>query len=645
MLTREVRTRTPPRRLHTAKAPGNSRAVRAAGPERTRRLAVLAALGAASAGLLGAPGPAVFAAQTGNVMAVATTDKARYVPGETVTVEVRVTNPGNSPFSGDVRLSVFHLQSRVQALSPVGVSVPAHQTRTVAIRWTPPLHDFQGYLVSGEVTGRSGGVRARCETAIDVSSNWTRFPRYGFVSEYPKLSVAALKAELEQLNAYHIDALQFYDWQWKHHVPLAGTVRQPRAEWEDIAGRTNERSTVMGLIQMGHELGMLAFNYNLLYGAWSGYASDGSGVQPAWGLYTDAKGAQPAGVPMPSGWNTSRIDVMDPANPAWQQYILGQEAKVFQTYPFDGWQVDQLGDLGLLYDAKGKPVDLEETFAPFLNRAVQTLHKEVIFNNVGGYGLVPVVRNAKESVAYVECWPSSGQVSYSDLKGVIDEVDTLSGGHKQTVLAAYLDSDLAQGYSAASPGHFNAPGVLLADAVIFASGGDHIELGDNLQMLNGPYFPNHNLAMTAALRDHLLACYNFLVAYENLLRGDLHNVNATVSLGGVPASSDGMPGTVWTFAKANGQGETLQLINLTGQRTGAWQDLSGTAPAPKLLRSLPVKVYTGSSPVSGVWMASPDEDIRPVQLSFHTGRDRNGEYVEFMVPRLEYWDICLINTS
>jgi dextranase len=481
---------------------------------------------------------------------------------------------------------------------------------------------------------------ASIQTAVDVSSDWTKFPRFGFVSDYPKMSAAAIRSELQRLNDYHIDGLQFYDWQWKHHVPLAGTVNHPAPSWQDIAGRTNNRQTILDMIQIGHQLGMKAFNYNLLYGAWSDFHSDGSGVKPAWGLYADPGATSQVSFAMPSGWNTEAIDVFNPGNLEWRRYILNQEARVFTAYPFDGWQVDQLGNQGFVYDAKGNPVDLERTFAPFLNAAVETLHRQVIFNNVGGFGLEPVVSGSKESVAYVECWPSSGQVTYSDLKNTIDQVNLFSHGTKSTVLAAYLDSDYAQRFSTQHPGTFNPAGVLLTDATIFASGGDHIELGDNLYMLNAPYFPNHNLVMSPALKRQLLSYYNFLVAYENLLRGGLKETHRSLSLRGIATSEDGMPRTVWAFTKGNNQYDVIHLINLYGQKTSLWQDSEATSSVPPTLKSIHVKYYVGKSKIKGVWLASPDDNQdQSVSLSFQTGHDARGNYIAFTIPKLQYWDM------
>jgi dextranase len=85
--------------------------------------------------------------------------------------------------------------------------------------------------------------------------------------------------------------------------------------------------------------------------------------------------------------------------------------------------------------------------------------------------------------------------------------------------------------------------VLLTDATIFASGGAHIELGDGHRMLDNEYFPNHNLVPSQQLLDHLRKYYDFDVAYENLLRGALHNNSNQITLS-VPSSTDGTAGTV-----------------------------------------------------------------------------------------------------
>jgi dextranase len=73
-------------------------------------------------------------------------------------------------------------------------------------------------------------------------------------------------------------------------------------------------------------------------------------------------------------------------------------------------------------------------------------------------------------------------------------------------------SDLSTAISSSvAPGFFSDPGVLLADASIFASGGAHIELGDGDYMLDHPYFPNQYLLMRSSLQQAVRNYYDFFV--------------------------------------------------------------------------------------------------------------------------------------
>ena len=96
-------------------------------------------------------------------------------------------------------------------------------------------------------------------TAIDVSSTWTKFPRYGYVADYPSsLTSSNATHDMWLLKNYHIDGVQFYDWQWKHHVPLAGSVSSPASSWENINGSINYASAVDDYIDAAHYYGMSA---------------------------------------------------------------------------------------------------------------------------------------------------------------------------------------------------------------------------------------------------------------------------------------------------------------------------------------------------------------------------------------------------
>ena len=460
---------------------------------------------------------------------------------------------------------------------------------------------------------------------------------YGYLSECPAQSAAVSAQKVEWLNRYHVNYVQFYDWQWKHHQPLAGTVEKPAESWKDIDNRTLCRQTVNDYIAICHAHGMKAMNYNLMNGAWSGYGEDGSGVDYRWGLWTKSDGTAQAGIAMPGGWAAENIFFFNPGNAGWQNYIFGREKEVFSVYNFDGWHVDQTGAGGTVYDHDGKAVDIWTTFADFLNKAKTATGKRIIFNNVGAYGMFSVCNQTMDDAIYVECWDGDGQRTYNDLKKVID--DGLAWGNgKPVVLAAYVNRGK-------NSGSMNPPGVLLCDATIFASGGTHIELGDGGNMLHNEYFPNHDLKLDAPLADTLTNYYNFIVANKKWLYGGLANGTNAIELS-VPFANVATTNKVWSFAKTAAGTSMLNLINLTGEDNVNWMDSDGTYPAPVPQTNFAVKYYCGNSLVGSVRIASPDiKGGEFANLDFKTGSDAEGNFVSFTIPSLVYWDMILVERA
>lgn len=571
------------------------------------------------------------------------TDRARYAPGAPVVVSVTLDNTiGRLLAGGRVRLTALHLDKALPGTAAQPFRLAPGETRTLRFSWQPPRTDYQGYVLQVRAEDASGRVLDSRTTAADVSSTWAKFLRYGYVSECPPQSAAISQKQVRQLADFHLNALQFYDWQFKHHIPLAGTVAQPAGTWRNISNVLTARRTVLDYIGAAHGFGMAAMNYNLLYGAWSGYGDDG--VDYRWGLWRKADGTDQYRLPMPGGWAAPAIYIFNPADPGWQRYLFGQEARVFAAYPFDGWHVDQVGDPGTVYDSAGKPVDVWPTFRPFLNAARSALHKPLVFNNVGGYGLYDTAAHADIAAVYVECWPFAGQKTFGDLKTVIDQSSSWSGG-KAVVLAAYMDYERSKTFGGRAPGTFNTPGVLLTDAAIFAGGGQHLELGDGDQMLSSEYFPNHNLVPSPALRRSLRGYYDFLVGYENLLRGGLSSVTDTISLS-VPSSTDAAPNTVWTFARAGEGHHVLHLINLIGETSSAWRDDNADRPVPTPQGDIVVTYHGAVGKVQRVAWASPDApDIALRPLTFTKGTDTGGAYIRFTVPQLTYWDMVCLTVS
>ncbi len=555
-------------------------------------------------------------------------EQSRYNPGEEVNILAELTNSSNKIRKGEVIFLIKHLGNEVTRLESTSFEIVNGESHKVTLTWMPPQDDYKGYLIEAWFISNKE-IMDKMNSAIDVSSDWSKYPRYGYLSNFGALSKEEIQNVIERLNRYHINGLQFYDWQYKHHQPLAGTVKHPEMKWKEIANRDVYFDTVKEYIAQAHEKNMMAMNYNLLFGSYN--LSEKDGVKPEWGLYKDPKHKIQDGHPLPKTWATSKILLENPINREWQDYIIDNEKDVFEIFPFDGWHVDQLGDRGRLYDYDGNIITLHETFAPFLNDVKDQMDIRLVMNAVNDYGQIPISKTPVDFL-YTEVWPSSFS-SYGQIKSVIDRGYKLTNGEKNMVLAAYMNYKKAD-----KPGEFNKPSVLLTNAVIFASGGAHIELGDT-GMLGKEYFPNDNLKMSEDLERELKSYYHFLVAYQNILRDQVKPLNRVIELAGIEASSSPKQGSVWYFAKEKEGLEIVHLINLTANKSLQWRDDFGDYEEPQVAKDIKVKYYTDLE-VEEVKLASPDFDQgSSIVLPFVQDRDEQGAYIELTLPFIKYWDM------
>ncbi len=566
------------------------------------------------------------------------TDKARYAPGETVHGVFIFNEPAQE--SGTVVITPRHLESPL-ADKLILPYTPGQQK--ISFDWQPPQDDYQGYLLTAELTNTAGQVLDTAQVAVDVSSDWTKFPRYGYLWDFTQGAQAEEK--ISALNKYHINGLQYYDWQYRHHIPV-----KPDAEkWQDWSGRWIYGDVIKRYIAAAHEKGMVNLNYNMVYGANKTYLRDKTGVDPAWRL-VKATGEDFTCVMSESRGSTGILQFFNILNEGWQEYIFKAENEAIAAMGFDGWHGDTIGENGRMQTPEGNPLGVDEDGRPihyvkdgytiFLNKAKEALGgKYLVFNPVGAQG-IEKVNVSNVDVLYAEFWPWDknrwGQHydTYNAIQRDIFAAAKESGG-KSLIVAGYVN------YRA--PGeYFNPAAVLLMDAVVFASGGARIEVGNGDNMLSNEYFPgDEKKAMGEALQTKVRRMYDFVTAYENLLRGGPEPVQRDIALTGVRQSSLGAGDAVWAFATAGGGYEMLHLINLTGTDS-LWRDEQQTKPQPTPIASILVRYHTESS-VSGVFLASPDgEDIAPQSLAFETGSDEKGSYITFTVPSLHYWDMVFM---
>jgi dextranase len=581
------------------------------------------------------------AATTNNIIKGINTDKSRYNPGDLVTIYVDLkNNTGSTITNGSVSLYFKHLENEIATSVTQNYTLVAGGTTTLTFTWTPPTTNYQGYLVEAWGKDELGNIIDNMNTAVDVSSDWLKFPRYGYITKYPSQSQDTSANVIWQLKNYHINAIQYYDWQWKHHMPVSPNP----TTWKNLANEDIYKQTIIDYINAGHASNIDAMEYNLIYGATDGYGQDGSGVDYNWALLDSAGGSQWQ-MAMPSNYTSSNLYFFDPSNQGWQNYILNKEMDVFAAFPFDGWHQDTVGDFGTKYTVgSGNPISITDTFKPFINYAKSRMgNKKLLFNPVGFKGHNEVATSNADGL-YSELWPWDGFVTYNDIKGAVD-TSRAEGNGRSLIVPAYMDYDAAKTHTETNPGYMNTPGVLLTDAATFASGGSRIELGDDTRMLCSEYFPNRNMIMSDDLKQKEQRYYDFLTAYENILRDGQNNTTNSVSINGVDTSTTSEANKVWTFTKKDSNYEVIHLINLLGENNNSWRDVNADYPEPNSLSDFTVKYYY-TDPVGSVNFASPDyENGKTISITPTYGNDSGGNYITFTVPSLQYWDMIYINKA
>jgi dextranase len=569
-------------------------------------------------------------------------EQARYDPGATVSVTVQLL-AGSGGLGGDLTLAVWHLADLVHTSSQ-SLSLAAGAAESRTFTFALPAEDFRGYFVESRAPNGDFGA-----TAIDVSSRWTRYPRYGYVTEFYAGQSASRSRQIIDLLSrnYHLTGLQFYDWMWRHEnvVERAGSaIRDP---WTDWRGARISFAVLRDLIAAAHDRSVAAMPYFQSYVGLDGYEAI-SGVSPAWGLFSDTahQNQHHHSAGSVNFW------VFHPLDPRWQNHLLGEYDEAILAVGFDGVHLDQLGDIGggVYYDYAGRAVDLGNSFSPLLNRSREHLDSlardhpveadgdealtfNIVDGRVGGFAADDVVQASRVDFLYSEIWTST---TYRDVERFVRRSRADAGG-KAIVLAAYVNRD--ESFSL-----FDEDTVRLADAAFAAAGAFHLELGDGDQMLGNEFFPSRAKQMGAGLRSAIEDYYDFITAYEELLFAP----ELTGGDGGLQwievsdreVSGDGRGDTIWYLTRRSPGHEVLHLVNLL-ENDGEWRNAAATPPT---LSGLAVKYRLGKGmDVREVHLATPDaEQGRSRPLDFTRGTDSTSDFVSFTVPRLAYWDLIYL---
>lgn len=575
------------------------------------------------------------------------TDKCSYAPGEVVTLTISPMPPSG------FRVQYRHLGD------VIADTLLSSRTWT----WQAPPEDFRGYMaeVYRPCEDSEGDFDEICATiAIDVSSDWTRFPRYGFVAAFGNdKTLNKTRTEMKWLNRCHINGVQFQDWHYCHDWPLGGT--RDGGLWttyKDIANRTIYTSSVKNYIKAQHDRGMKSIFYNLCFGVLDGWEE--RGVKPEWFVFKDKNHSTKDRHDLPDSWK-SDIYLVNPANEEWLSYLAERNDEVYSFLDFDGYHIDQLGGRGSVYDYYGNSLNLRDGFATFVTY-MKNHHpeKRLIMNAVSQWGASHIAESGKMDFLYSEVWGnginsslSSGEGRFANIKKVIDE-NLGFNPSLRSVLAAYMNY-------ATDGKNFNTPGVVMADAVMFALGGSHLELGGD-HMLCREYFPYAGMKWHSQIEDWMTRYYDFLTAYENLLRDNWKErttVKATCSDVTINTWEPVANQVTMLAREVNGR-QVVHLLNFT-QEEGAtslstlgetegenyllcWHDNQAIRPWPQRFENLSVRLtgLTGMGKVRRIWVASPDycggamQELTDYRYTSSTGT------ISLTLPSLQFWTMIVI---
>ena len=365
------------------------------------------------------------------------TDKSTHEPGKQATITAEAST------GGTVHFSVSHLGVEIDSGDATVDNGKATWT------YTTPSEDGQGYLVTA-----TGGDGTHAETAIDASTSWTRFPRMGYLSHFKPTAPEGTDGHttyeaflfqkpqdyIDKLSRdYHINALQYYDWQYRHEQPVAtGDLADKWPLW--YRDTYASKKTITDYIQDAKNANMGSLAYSMAYAANDNY--DTNTIKDEWRLREDNGsywvrdlGEQwwvptPKGVDKPAGHQY----MMNVNNEDWRTYITGQYKTQKTEFKFDGTHIDTLGQTSKK-DASGNPVDLTDGLAALVDDTYKNVGGQVGINLPDGAGSEKI-NKASAAYMYTELWDhneTNAQVA-SYLQSARN-----NAGNKPQIVAAYAN--------------------------------------------------------------------------------------------------------------------------------------------------------------------------------------------------------------
>lgn len=366
------------------------------------------------------------------------TDKSTHESGKQATITAEAST------GGTVHFSVSHLGVEIDSGDATVDNGKATWT------YTTPSEDGQGYLVTA-----TGGDGTHAETAIDASTSWTRFPRMGYLSHFKPTAPEGTDGHttyeaflfqkpqdyIDKLSRdYHINALQYYDWQYRHEQPVAtGDLADKWPLW--YRDTYASKKTITDYIQDAKNANMGSLAYSMAYAANDNY--DTNTIKDEWRLREDNGSywvrdlGEQWWVPTPKGVDKPKSHqfMMNVNNEDWRTYITGQYKTQKTEFKFDGTHIDTLGQTSKK-DASGNPVDLTDGLAALVDDTYKNVGGQVGINLPDGAGSEKI-NKASAAYMYTELWDhneTNAQVA-SYLQSARN-----NAGNKPQIVAAYANN-------------------------------------------------------------------------------------------------------------------------------------------------------------------------------------------------------------
>lgn len=518
--------------------------------------------------------------------------KARYAPDEPVLVEVRGAATGT--------LRVHHLGEDVRA-----VPVPG-----------PGLVDLGplpagGYGVDLELA--DGTVR----TAVLVTENHRARMRYGFVASYGQDK--DVDAVVDLVRRLHLDAVQLYDWAYRHADLLGGGP-----EYQDALGQTISLDTVRRLASALAAVGSDALGYAAVYAA-------GRAEWPHWShramLRTD-------GEPWTLG---DFLWLVDPGAPDWQEHLVTDLQGAVRELGLAGFHLDQYGFPRRAQLVDGSPVDLSRSFRSLIEAVRTGLPDErLVFNNVNDFPTWATA-DAPQDAVYIEVWPP--HTTLAALAAVVTRARAAGAG-KPVVVAAY------QHVYSTAPVEQADQATALTMATLFSHGATQLLAGETGHVLVDPYYVRNHAAEPSTLA-LLHRWYDFLVEHDELLLTPravdvtgawvgAYNEALEVTYPSAPTSDDAVGGAVWRRVVDVDGRLVIHLVNLVGQVDTEW-DAPHSHPGDPGAGVL--RLRRAGSALPRVLVADPDGTGHLTAV--HVQPD--GEYASAELPPLATWQLVVVD--